>query len=138
MYRYIHGISTIPEAKQIAGQYVTKGVYVTTYGAGLVKTGQYLWNANQSQFRKIIRMTADGFEIDSAFNTDVVVAEDIYTISMTEVNATIYNNGNGDAYIDTTGQKLPAYAPTILNLTLTSPLLVDASGTELLVTETEL
>ena len=75
-----------------------------------------------------------GFVIESAFTVDVSVAQDIYIISMGTIDVTIYNNGDNTAYINT--QDLPPYAPTILKLTTSSPIVINASTTELLVTET--
>jgi hypothetical protein len=53
---------------------------------------------------------------------------------MGTIDVTIYNNGDDTAQINK--ENLPPYAPTILKLTTSSPIVVNASLTELLVTET--
>jgi hypothetical protein len=133
MYRYILSNTTIPEPTLVAGQFVSVGTEVATFGASGIKAGSYLYDNVQNEVRQIVALTSKGFQIDSAFTMDVSVAQDIYIITMGTVNATIYNNGDLSAIVD--GQTLPPYAPTILNLELTSPITVDANGSELLVTE---
>jgi hypothetical protein len=133
MYRYITSVTTIPESTLVAGQFTSAKTEVTTYGASGIKSGSYLYNNVQNEVRQIVGLTAKGFTLDSAFTLDVSVAQEIYIITMGTVNATIYNNGDATVTID--GQDLPAYAPTILNLELTYPIIADAHGSELLVTE---
>ena len=135
MYRYIYGsLTSIPEATLAAGQFTSVGVNVTTYGAGALNVGDYLYDFNQNDAKKIIYLTKSGFVIESAFSADVSVAQDIYIINMGTIDVTIYNNGDGIATINK--QDLPPYAPTILKLTTSSPIIINASTTELLVTET--
>tara|TARA_R110000868_G_scaffold103241_5_gene284407 strand:- start:4941 stop:5351 length:411 start_codon:yes stop_codon:yes gene_type:complete len=133
MYRYILTSSTIPESTQVAGQFTSVKAEVSTFGASGIKSGSYIYNPTQNEVRQIVSLTPKGFTLDSAFSLDVSVAQDIYIITMTTVNATIYNNG--DFFSKVGGQDLPAYAPTILNLELTYPIIVDPNGSELLVTE---
>ena len=135
MYRYISGtLTSIPEATISAGQFTSVGVNVTTYGAGTFNAGYYLYDSIQNEARKILYSTKNGFVIESAFTSDVVVAQNIYIINMGTIDVTIYNNGDDTANIN--NQHLPPYAPTILKLTTSSPIIVDALATQLLVTET--
>lgn len=133
MYRYILTPSTIPMPTQVAGQFTSVKTEVTTYGASGIKSGSYIYDDTQNEVRQIVALTPRGFTLDSAFTLDVSVAQNINIITMGTVNATIYNNGDFVCKIG--GQDLPPYAPTILNLELTSPIVVDPNGSELLVTE---
>lgn len=133
MYRYITTETTIPESTQVAGQFTSVKTEVSIFGASEIKSGSYLFDNIQNEVRQIVSLTPKGFTLDSAFTLDVSVAQDIYIITMGTVNATIYNNGDFVATVD--GQDLPAYAPTILNLELSNPIVVDPNGSELLVTE---
>lgn len=133
MYRYILSNTTIPESTQVAGQFTSVKTEVTTFGAGVIKSGSYIYDNVQNEVRQIVSLTPKGFTLDSAFSADVSVAQDIFIITMTTVNATIYNNGDDVTTVD--GQDLPAYAPTILNLELTYPIIVNPKASVLLVTE---
>jgi hypothetical protein len=133
MYRYIATPTSIPEPTQVAGQFTSVKAEVTTFGASGIKSGSYIYDPTQNEVRQIVALTPRGFTLDSAFTLDVSVAQDIYIITMSTVNATIYNNGDFVSKVG--GQDLPAYAPTILNLELSSPIVVDPNGSELLVTE---
>ena len=133
MYRFIDSITTIPAPTQVSGQFTSVKTEVATFGASGIKSGWYLYDNVQNEVRKIVALTPKGFTLESAFTVDVSVAQDIYIVDVTLVNTTIYNNGDFEAYINK--QALPAYAPTILNLELTSPLVIDPNGSQLLVTE---
>lgn len=133
MYRYITTETTIPESTQVAGQFTSVKAEVSTFGASGIKSGSYIYDNVQNEVRQIVSLTPKGFTLDSAFSADVSVAQDIFIITMTTVNATIYNNGDDVATVD--GQDLPAYAPTILNLELTYPIIVNPKASVLLVTE---
>jgi len=133
MYRYLVAPTTIPEPTQVAGQFTSVKTEVTTYGASGIKSGSYLFDNVQNEVRQIVSLTPKGFTLDSAFTLDVSVAQDIFIITMGTINATIYNNGDDIATVD--GQDLPAYAPTILNLELTYPIIVNPKASVLLVTE---
>lgn len=133
MYRYIVNPTTIPAPTQVAGQFTSVKTEVSTFGASGIKSGSYIYDNVQNEVRQIVSLTSKGFIIDSAFTLDVSVAQDIYIVSMTTVNTTIYNNGDDIANIN--GQDLPPYAPTILNLELTYPITIDPKMSVLLVTE---
>lgn len=134
MYRYILSNTTIPEPTKVAGQFISVGTEVATFGASGIKNGSYLYDNIQNEVKKITALTTKGFTIESAFSSDVSVAQDIYIVTISAVNATIYNNGDDDASIN--GETLPPYAPTILNLELTEPVVLDLKPTAvLLVTE---
>jgi expansin (peptidoglycan-binding protein) len=133
MYRYLTAPTTIPQPTLVAGQFTSVKTEVTTYGASGIKSGSYLFDNIQNEVRQIVALTPKGFTLDSAFTLDVSVAQDIYIVTMTTVNTTIYNNGDDVSTVD--GQDLPAYAPTILNLELTYPIIVNPKASVLLVTE---
>jgi hypothetical protein len=133
MYRYITTETTIPESTQVAGQFTSVKTEVSTFGANGIKSGSYLFDNIQNEVRQIVSLTPKGFTLDSAFTLDVSVAQDIFIITMSTVNAAIYNNGDDIATVD--GQDLPAYAPTILNLELAYPIIVNPNASVLLVTE---
>jgi hypothetical protein len=133
MYRYITTETTIPESTQVAGQFTSVKTEVSIFGASEIKSGSYLFDNIQNEVRQIVSLTPKGFTLDSAFTLDVSVAQDIFIITMGTINATIYNNGDDIATVD--GQDLPAYAPTILNLELTYPIIVNPKASVLLVTE---
>jgi hypothetical protein len=133
MYRYLTAPTTIPESTQVAGQFTSVKTEVSTFGANGIKSGSYLFDNIQNEVRQIVSLTPTGVTLDSAFTLDVSVAQDIFIITMGTVNAAIYNNGDDIATVD--GQDLPAYAPTILNLELTYPIIVNPKASVLLVTE---
>ena len=102
-FQTIETATCFPPPVDIAGSYISSGSVITIKNAPDLRVGDYLYNSNLNEIRKILSFaTENTHNIESAFSSDVTEYVNIEISSREKVytKASVSNAGSGIGYLN--------------------------------------